>query len=474
MNPLQEILAKIKPKRLSEQEQDLANGLVENTWNTDKEIIDHYWPNNPHGPVYLSSLKSRLISKLTSSILFFKSDSTYQSTYIDCWREFAAIQVLKGIGLRKGAVWMAERLLKKAMQYNLTSIVVLNSEMLEMNFGHLTGDRNKWMKYKKINETYEAIQRSEKDARTKLLEVSVNFSASRSVNKELALKAEEYSVELQKNLNNIDSLHYGLYTYNLMILHAELTQNPSQLLTTCQEALAHFNKKPYPIPESANFMFNFKMIHALLITRDFEACYTAIQRSKAIAKKGYNFGVCLIYEVIFGFHCNDEDTIKRAIHESHKYRKFAVIDEQWKIMEAYANFFDIKTGQRFRVSKFLNEVPIFAKDKEGNNISILALQILFYLKARKKGKIIDRAEALKQYAKRYLRKDNSYRSNCFVHMLLSIVKGNFHPAAVTRYATPYIKRLEEYRGGEVEIVPYERLWEEVIRLLENPVDTKSV
>ena len=50
-----------------------------------------------------------------------------------------------------------------------------------------------------------------------------------------------------------------------------------------------------------------------------------------------------------------------------------MLDEQWRIIEAYANLLDINTGQVFRVSRFLNEVPIFSKDKRGNNIAIIVI-----------------------------------------------------------------------------------------------------
>ena len=58
-------------------------------------------------------------------------------------------------------------------------------------------------------------------------------------------------------------------------------------------------------------------------------------------------------------------------------------------------------------------------------------------------------------------------------MLLHIPKANFHKAAVLRQASGYFGKLQAFpieisnQAYEVEIIPYEDLWEMAVQSLEN-------
>ncbi|MEO6131818.1 MAG: hypothetical protein ABIQ02_08210, partial [Saprospiraceae bacterium] len=78
--------------------------------------------------------------------------------------------------------------------------------------------------------------------------------------------------------------------------------------------------------------------------------------------------------------------------------------------------------------------------------------------------IIDRADSLKQYAYKYLRKDDSFRSNCMIKMVIQMTKAGFNPIRTERYTRDLLKQLEAVKLAgsgeniETEIIPYEVLW----------------
>ena len=96
---------------------------------------------------------------------------------------------------------------------------------------------------------------------------------------------------------------------------------------------------------------------------------------------------------------------------------------------------------------------------------------MFFLEERKFDNIIDRIEALKLYSHRYLRDNDTYRSNCFIRMLISLPASNFNNIALQRKAKVWHDKLLSKpiniskQGSEIEIVPYEYLWEEVLHLV---------
>ena len=104
-------------------------------------------------------------------------------------------------------------------------------------------------------------------------------------------------------------------------------------------------------------------------------------------------------------------------------------------------------------------------DKSGQNIPVLIIQILIQIQQKKYDQLTDKIEAVEKYTTRYLRKDNNYRSNCFIKMLLQIPKQNFERARVEKHTKILLEKLRSMplerakQAFEIEIIPYEDLWE---------------
>jgi hypothetical protein len=110
-------------------------------------------------------------------------------------------------------------------------------------------------------------------------------------------------------------------------------------------------------------------------------------------------------------------------------------------------------------------VPIFSKDKRGFNVAILIIQILFFFQRRQFDDAIDRMEAIEKYCVRYLNEEETLRSFYFIKMLLTIPAGSFDPDAARQKAAKYREKLLDNKLSsaqqtyQIEIIPYEKLWE---------------
>ncbi|MBK8502551.1 MAG: hypothetical protein IPL46_10235 [Saprospiraceae bacterium] len=149
-------------------------------------------------------------------------------------------------------------------------------------------------------------------------------------------------------------------------------------------------------------------------------------------------------------------------------------EETWYLLGAYL-YYLILNGYLsisknsplldFRIKKFLNELPVFSMDKSGYNIPILIIQILIQIREKEYDDLTSKIEAIEKYTSRYLRKDNNYRSNCFIKMLLQIPKQNYDREAVIKHTKNLLERLRAMplqkakQPFEIEIIPYEDLWE---------------
>ena len=129
------------------------------------------------------------------------------------------------------------------------------------------------------------------------------------------------------------------------------------------------------------------------------------------------------------------------------------------------------TNQPLRLARFINQVPIYSKDKAGMNVNIIIIQMLFLIREQKHYEFIDRSAAVLRYLHRHLKKSKNKRSTYFIQAILELETINFQVSKMDRI--PSIKKLKKYsytnseQDFDVEIVPYEFLWEMVGEWLEN-------
>ena len=127
---------------------------------------------------------------------------------------------------------------------------------------------------------------------------------------------------------------------------------------------------------------------------------------------------------------------------------------------------------RFKVGKFMNEFSLFNKDKRGMNIAILIIQILYTIAERDYEQSIERIDAMEKYCSRWLKEKDTFRSNTVIRMLLQMPVAHFHKEGVARKTAKLVKSLHSVplevarQTHEIEIVPYEDLWEMTMESLE--------
>ncbi len=128
--------------------------------------------------------------------------------------------------------------------------------------------------------------------------------------------------------------------------------------------------------------------------------------------------------------------------------------------------------RKFNVAKFINEVPLFSKDKAGYNLSIIIAQIVLSLKLDDYTKILDKAESIKTYAARYIRKEKNPRSYYFLKMITVMIRYEFEPKKTAQIAEKFFQKLKaSHLGGQseletLEVLPYDLLWPEVLQRME--------
>ncbi len=207
---------------------------------------------------------------------------------------------------------------------------------------------------------------------------------------------------------------------------------------------------------------------------------------KTIAKNSINELKLTEYAIQLSLRTGQYDLAYLELAELNRSKlKSLILDrhiEYWHILEAYVNVLllagkitpaeDWPTLPRFKINKFVNDVPAYSKNKKGMNTQILITQILFLLVQKDYDEVTDRIEALANYCKRYLREDENLRNNCFFKLLSIASLSSFYRLPAAQKGQKTLERMQnakEYASNkDAEIVPYEHLWEIILEQLAGP------
>lgn len=470
---------------------EFYEGLIQEKFKTDEEAAKVLYDATPLDDKY-RQLKSRFSKRLLNTLFFLDANdpsfSDYHSAYYTCNKNWSLIRILLGSGARNSAVKIASKTITVAQQYRFSDII-LNCARILMSNASLVGDEKEYDEYAAMTKKSMRDLEYEISAEEMYQRLTIYFATSAGVNHELGAKADIYLKDVRELCEKSDSyvLHFTMHQIN--ILSYQLKGDYKNTLEACEAAEAYLN---------ANKPFNQKVRHATLALikiscylqlRDYENGKKNAEKCLDLFQEGSNnWFVFLEYYFLLAMHTENYINAAGIFLKVVNHIRFPFTNEdrqeKWKIFEAYLNYIfetenlnkDLLTDanrRKFRLLKFLNEVPHFTKDKKGYNVAILVIQVLYMLEKGDYGGIINRSEAISVYCSRYLRKDDAYRSSCFLKMLLTMEKEDFKYERTKQMALKYQRKLVEGdpegndHVNEWEIIPYETLWDKVLNRLKN-------
>ncbi len=471
--------------------QQLYNDLVEGKFQGEEEAADHYFPKTSNQKIYFSRLKRKLKNRLLNTLFFIDINQPsyleHQRAYHFCLRQLLSVKALLGRGARQAAIPLARKGIKKAQKYEFTDIALAFAKLLRTHYGTIVGNKKSYKKYNTLVSKYLTLYIAELKAEEYYTELMINYVNSNSTKKEILGISEKFSSELKELLKDQESYQLYFVAYLVFVLRYQVTNDYRNILKVCKEALKYFERKEHIVSQTAIFHYLFRMTSAYIHLKDYEQGKKTAERCLNQVPEGVtNWYIALDYNILLNFHSRNYqkayEVYQIGINHSSFSQQYKYISERWKIHEAFISYLIMKglilldrksQPQKYRIKKFLNEVPTYSKDKRGNNITILILHVLFLLQQQKYGEIIDRVESLKTYSHRYLRQDDTFRSNCFIKMLLQLPAASFHKKGVIRKAKKYWDKLlsvpleEANQSSELEFIPYETLWEFVLESLDD-------
>ncbi len=484
--------SKNSESRYSEMYRLIKDGTIK----TDEDAAKHFYgaeasPIDGKYRVFKTEFKSRLLNTLyfidTNNPVF----TDFQTAYYAAQHQWGAINLLYRRNLSDAANVLAERLLTDCKKYELTDLCVLILEKLKSIYARQIGDKKKYQNFKTQFWHYKAAWEAEILAQEAFDEIRIDYVKSSAFRPETSLKAQAALNELEPLREKYDSFMFIFNYFAVKEAIYSAKHDWKGVIDVCDETLAIFETKPFTMKSYMGVIKNQKII-ALLMLKRYKECQITLNEALVLQEVGnFNWFKTMEKKVLLAFHTTHYtegvDTYKQvlALKEFKSLKGHSA--EIWKLFEAH--FYLIKSlgsldktlelsFSKFRLNKFLNDIPDFGHDKKGMNIPVLVIQIALMITEKMFDTLIDRIEAIEKYVVRNVPKSDiaNYRSNQMIKILMEIPKAGFNRKILERTTHKFLEDLKSVpfdlreTSYKIEVIPYDVLWEYLLPLF---VDKKQ-
>ncbi|MBK6483480.1 MAG: hypothetical protein IPG01_10185 [Chitinophagaceae bacterium] len=451
----------------------LFKGIADGVFNSDEEAALQLYQTSAKNKKYLM-LKSRLKERLINTLFFLNhkkiQDSPYQKAVYQCNRNYFCSKILLTHGARTSAIAMAKSTLALAKQFDLNEITLLCARMLRHHYS-MMGLKQEFQQFNDLADVSLKLIRSETKAEHMYEQLLSQVARSKSYSQELTATAKEYFNQSKELSKYQQSFHLHLLHYRIGLLYYQVIGNYRLTLNLCNRLQVFLKKNSrYRLASREGEIALLKMVCCLYLNDYKNGKQNADEALKFYTQGSNNWFVVLQNYFMLAMHAGKHKQAAEIFEQATGHQRFQYLSdeksEEWKIYEAYLHYvMPAKTkGKEFKILKFINEVPIYSKDKGGLYPAILIAQLLFMIDRGDEDRIEKNIESLRIFSSRYLSGKKSVRTSIFIKMLRQLINCHFKPEKVKAKAAPYLKKLTESKYGHLtenetmEIIPYEDIW----------------
>lgn len=471
---------------LTKDELLLFKGIQIANYQTDIIAAQEVFGIKSNTPKY-QKIKKGLSDRLYDAILFvtpsLKGAHKQMDELIDINKTGSILNILGYLMRRDLSIPLIEEKFAKAYKYFMHNEVLSMAHTMRLFYGLTEPNISKYQYYHQI--FADTIQYLNLELKASLYYESINirFGKIKKVNKaEMAIEITGYLEELAPFEGKVRSLKFHRDYYSLKMVYHHIQNHYAEVVQVCDQLLQYLDSLDFVSQVLRRFAVRQKAEHYVLMG-DNDNAHVEINKILDLETEGTSNWVGS-YKMLLIILLNKKDYAlaeqtytNLAVKKSYINVK-SVFKRQIALIGVYLYLFKLmdlipgsSADQKSEIKKYLNEYPEYTRDKAAMNIPIIVAQLLEAIVLKKEGDVLDRMEALKKYSSRYITKNDSIRSNCFINMLLEVVRNGYHVVAIERHAKKYYNKLvanpkiSSEEAAEVELIPYEELWQIIMNYL---------
>ncbi|RIY05343.1 hypothetical protein D0T11_20575 [Hymenobacter rubripertinctus] len=425
-------------------------------------------------------LKSRVQQKLLNHLYFLDQTDTRHLVSRQYEQQCLGLLHQAKILSSEGEYRMAEKLFRKFMRVaeeaEYTHYNVLGARILKKMYGEM-GQPAKYHAMAKQFAAFQAKMELEDEAEQLYTDMKLTLNHKVKSRKALLAKMPEVINRLEVLYKEAGGYNTFYFLYATKMSREELTGNYEEIISITAQTDKDWEQNKINKKRFDKRFNNYMSVYAHLQCRQAKkGLALAEEYFKDFHYSSGNWFYFLETYLLLAIHAKQYsqavDLLQQARKNPYHRKQRAAAQQRWELYEAYVQFVRPEESplKMRHFAQFVQTVPDYSRDKQGYNVAILVIQFLYFLQRRDIEGLLARLEGLRKYEQRHLRDPATLRSQLFFRLLLMTVKQNFAPDACEKKALPLLERLRAaplpgQAYGEIEIIPYEDLWDLTLGIL---------
>lgn len=466
----------------------LYDAIAKDKVQSDEEAAKFLYGKNesPKSQAYLR-MKGRLERNLLNTAFFVDVNQPMfnerTKAYYNCYRDFASAYILLGREATKAGIDILEHLLEQTIKYEFVELTAEVASRLRREYSRV-GSAVMHERYAKIHREYEEKRRLEMRALEHFESLINYYIVKRSPNDEIHKYATAYYDELNPLASQADTCQYYFHTAQIGIIKFLSINDCKSALEICVDSLSLLKNRPNTNRSILVATSNQQLacLTQLRIFTNSEGDSIATYALSLSEEGSFNwFRTHELHLHYCLFACRYEEALN-IFEKASQHPKFeslgGAVRDNWQLYGGYLHLLaalgKIELAKvenvvgTFRYARLSNEIEVLAKDKQGMNIPLIFLPVVYHLVKGTFDTADISPESLEKYRKRYLDNDMNRRSAAFLNMLIAFAKRDYKSASAEKKIKKELEVLAKEQpqvAGQtfaVEIIPYEDLWEMMI------------
>lgn len=408
-----------------------------------------------------------------------------QKANFRCQRQLAFFKTLLHRNCPENARLLAENTFELALQNDVTFVALEFATYLKQYYVERQLNVEKHLHYKALVEQLRFNWEAENLALGYHQAILVPYVTKKGIQPELLYLSEEFLQALEP-YSHCNTLMF-ISAYYAVKYTGEMQQFEwSVAHATCEEALQRLQAKSCVSPRLVRVFQAYNVICLSLLGKFDEALALNWEVVKNEVHGSRNWFIHLDTLFLMALKGSKYQDASRAAFMIYQHSNFNAISvstqESWNVLMAYlilakklepeAKIDELEIFSGFRLSKFINSVPNYTKDKKGLNVPILIAQFLFLLDNKDFDLAQEKLSALRKYRVKHFSTNNgAYRTQLFIRSLCVMAGTGLSKSIFLKKSTPILNILKSIPSSNpdqhfhIEIIPYEILWSWVLKLL---------
>ncbi|MEM1327977.1 MAG: hypothetical protein AAGI23_18605 [Bacteroidota bacterium] len=466
---------------------EFYEALTQGKFKNDRDAASFLYESTPKDDRY-RQLKSRFRKRLLNTLFFLDVNqpaaSSYDRAYFSCNKDWTLVKILKDNDADYTAAALARQILTIALKFKFADVIVNCCRILR-TYAAQQGDDKNFEIYDEHIKQYTHILSAEIRSEELYQRVILNYYKPPSKRTNLTEKIDTYCEALDGLAITYDSPIIIYNKYLMWIYRHEMLQEFDQMLAMCEAAQNYVDEYPIYYQSDKIKQIYIKKAAAYLHLRRAEGLEICMAHQSVFQVGNTEWYQFHEYLFLLAVHTGQYQKADQLYQEVTGYNKFnraeATIQRKWAVFNMYLSYAkryladhqvqSLLSRNNLRLTRFLSETAVYPKGERILMVHHVIVQILYFLEDRRFTKARQLILQLKGHINRQLRKEEYYRTMQFIRLLQQLQKADFQENELSN-TEKYIKRITEeeaffYRGllMEIEIIPYEKLWEIILQRL---------